>query len=217
MVYDLGGGTFDVSILEIGDGVIEVLATAGNNRLGGDDFDECVMNYLISEFKKTEGIDLSNDKVAMQRLKEAAEKAKIELSGVTSTNINLPYITADATGPKHLDVTLTRAKFNELTAHLVEATMGPMRQAMSDAGLKSSDLNKVLMVGGSSRIPAVQDAVKKMTGHEGFKGINPDECVAMGAAIQAGVLGGDVKGLLLLDVTPAEPRHRDHGRACSPS
>ncbi len=202
MVYDLGGGTFDVSILEIGDGVIEVLATAGNNRLGGDDFDECVMKYLVAEFKKTEGIDLSNDKVAMQRLKEAAEKAKIELSGVTSTTINLPYITADATGPKHLDVTLTRAKFNELTAHLVEATMGPVRQAMSDAGLKSSDLSKVLMVGGSSRIPAVQDAVKQMTGHEGFKGINPDECVAMGAAIQAGVLGGDVKGLLLLDVTP---------------
>ena len=202
MVYDLGGGTFDVSILEIDDGVIEVLATAGNNRLGGDDFDECVMKYLVSEFKKVEGIDLSGDKVAMQRLKEAAEKAKIELSGVTSTNINLPYITADATGPKHLDVALTRAKFNELTAHLVEATMGPVRQAMSDAGLKSSDLAKVLLVGGSSRIPAVQEAVKNMTGHEGFKGINPDECVAMGAAIQAGVLGGDVKGLLLLDVTP---------------
>jgi len=202
MVYDLGGGTFDVSILEIGDGVIEVLATAGNNRLGGDDFDEAVMKYLVAEFKKAEGIDLANDKVAMQRLKEAAEKAKIELSGVTSTNVNLPYITADATGPKHLDVTLSRAKFNELTAHLVEATMGPVRQAMSDAGLKSSDLAKVLMVGGSSRIPAVQDAVKQMTGHEGFKGINPDECVAMGAAIQAGVLGGDVKGLLLLDVTP---------------
>ncbi len=202
MVYDLGGGTFDVSILDIGDGVIEVLATAGNNRLGGDDFDECVMKYLVEEFKKAEHIDLSNDKVAMQRLKEAAEKAKIELSGVTSTNINLPYITADATGPKHLDVTLTRAKFNELTAHLVEATMGPVRQAMSDAGLQSSDLSKVLLVGGSSRIPAVQEAVKKMTGHEGFKGINPDECVAMGAAIQAGVLGGDVKGLLLLDVTP---------------
>ena len=202
MVYDLGGGTFDVSILEIGDGVVEVLATAGNNRLGGDDFDECVMKYLVDEFKKAENIDLSNDKVAMQRLKEAAEKAKIELSGVTSTNINLPYITADANGPKHLDVTLTRAKFNELTAHLVEATMGPVRQAMSDAGLKSEDLSKVLLVGGSSRIPAVQEAVKKMTGHEGFKGINPDECVAMGAAIQAGVLGGDVKGLLLLDVTP---------------
>jgi len=202
MVYDLGGGTFDVSILEIGDGVIEVLATAGNNRLGGDDFDECVMNYLVSEFKKSDGIDLSQDKVAMQRLKEAAEKAKIELSGVTSTNINLPYITADATGPKHLDVTLTRAKFNELTAHLVEATMGPVKQAMSDAGLSSSDLSKVLLVGGSTRIPAVQEAVKNITGKEGFKGINPDECVAVGAAIQGGVLGGDVKGLLLLDVTP---------------
>ena len=202
MVYDLGGGTFDVSILEIGDGVIEVLATAGNNRLGGDDFDEAVMNYLVAEFKKTEGIDLSNDSTAMQRLKEAAEKAKIELSGVTSSNINLPYITADATGPKHLDLTLTRAKFNELTAHLVEATMGPVKQAMSDAGVSASDLNKVLLVGGSSRIPAVQEAVKNMTGKEGFKGINPDECVAMGAAIQGGVLGGDVKGILLLDVTP---------------
>ena len=202
MVYDLGGGTFDVSILEIGDGVIEVLATAGNNRLGGDDFDKCIMNYLVEEFKKSEGIDLGSDRVAMQRLKEAAEKAKIELSGVTSTNINLPYIPADANGPKHLDVTLTRAKFNELTAHLVDATMGPVKQAMSDAGLSSSDLSKVLLVGGSSRIPAVQDAVKTITGHEGFKGINPDECVAIGAAIQAGVLGGDVKGLLLLDVTP---------------
>ena len=202
MVYDLGGGTFDVSILEIGDGVIEVLATAGNNRLGGDDFDEAVMNYLVAEFKKTEGIDLSKDSTAMQRLKEAAEKAKIELSGVTSSNINLPYITADATGPKHLDLTLTRAKFNELTAHLVEATMGPVKQAMSDAGISANDLNKVLLVGGSSRIPAVQEAVKNMTGKEGFKGINPDECVAMGAAIQGGVLGGDVKGILLLDVTP---------------
>ena len=202
MVYDLGGGTFDVSILEIGDGVIEVLATAGNNRLGGDDFDKCVMDWMAAEFKKTEGIDLTGDKVAMQRLKEAAEKAKIELSGVTSTNINLPYITADATGPKHLDVTLTRAKFNELTAHLVEATMGPVRQAMGDAGLSGSDISKVLLVGGSSRIPAVQEAVKKITGKEGFKGINPDECVAVGAAIQAGVLTGDVKGLLLLDVTP---------------
>ncbi len=202
MVYDLGGGTFDVSILEIGDGVIEVLATAGNNRLGGDDFDECVMKYLVAEFKKAEGIDLSSDKVAMQRLKEASEKAKIELSGVTSSNINLPYITADATGPKHLDVTLTRAKFNELTAHLVEATMGPVKQAMSDAGLSAGDLSKVLLVGGSSRIPAVQEAVKKMTGKDGFKGINPDECVAVGAAIQGGVLGGDVKGILLLDVTP---------------
>ena len=202
MVYDLGGGTFDVSILEIDDGVIEVLATAGNNRLGGDDFDQCIMKYLVSEFKRTEGIDLSGDKVAMQRLKEAAEKAKIELSGVTTSNINLPYITADATGPKHLDVTLTRAKFNELTGHLVDATMGPVRQAMSDAGLKPSDLSKVLMVGGSSRIPAVVEAVKNFTGSEPFKGINPDECVAMGAALQAGVLTGDVKGLLLLDVTP---------------
>ena len=202
MVYDLGGGTFDVSFLDIGDGVIEVLATNGNTHLGGDDFDECVMNYLVSEFKKAEGIDLSNDKVAMQRLKEAAEKAKIELSGVTSTNINLPYITADATGPKHLDVTLTRAKFNELTAHLVEATAGPVKQAMSDAGLTANDISKVLLVGGSTRIPAVQDEVKKLTGKEGFKGINPDECVAVGAAIQGGVLGGDVKGLLLLDVTP---------------
>ena len=202
MVYDLGGGTFDVSILEIGDGVIEVLATAGNNRLGGDDFDKCVMDWMVAEFKKAEGIDLSADKVAMQRLKEAAEKAKIELSGVTSSAINLPYITADATGPKHLDLTLTRAKFNELTAHLVEATAGPVKQAMSDAGLSGSDISKVLMVGGSSRIPAVQDAVKKLTGKEGFKGINPDECVALGAAIQGGVLTGDVKDLLLLDVTP---------------
>ena len=202
MVYDLGGGTFDVSILEIDDGVIEVLATAGNNRLGGDDFDECIMKYLVSEFKRTEGVDLSGDKVAMQRLKEAAEKAKIELSGVTSSNINLPYITADSTGPKHLDMTLTRAKFNELTAHLVEATAGPVRQAMSDAGLSGSDIAKVLMVGGSSRIPAVQEMVKKLTGKEGFKGINPDECVADGAAIQGGVLGGDVAGVVLLDVTP---------------
>ena len=201
MVYDLGGGTFDVSVLEIGDGVIEVLATAGNNRLGGDDFDKAIMDWMVAEFKKAEGIDLSADKVAMQRLKEAAEKAKIELSGVTSSAINLPYITADATGPKHLDLTLSRAKFNELTAHLVEATMGPVRQAMSDAGLSNSDLSKVLMVGGSSRIPAVQEAVKKITGQEGFKGINPDECVAMGAALQGGVLVGDVKGLLLLDVT----------------
>ena len=202
MVYDLGGGTFDVSVLEIGDGVIEVLATAGNNRLGGDDFDKAIMDWMVAEFKKAEGIDLSADKVAMQRLKEAAEKAKIELSGVTSSAINLPYITADATGPKHLDLTLSRAKFNELTAHLVEATMGPVRQAMSDAGLSNSDLSKVMMVGGSSRIPAVQEAVKKITGQEGFKGINPDECVAMGAALQGGVLVGDVKGLLLLDVTP---------------
>ena len=202
MVYDLGGGTFDVSILDIGDGVIEVLATAGDTHLGGDDFDQRIMDYLVDEFKKAEGINLAGDKVAMQRLKEAAEKAKIELSGVTSTNINLPYITADATGPKHLDVTLTRAKFNELTGHLVDATMGPVRQAMSDAGLKPSDLSKVLMVGGSSRIPAVVEAVKNFTGNEPFKGINPDECVAMGAALQAGVLTGDVKGLLLLDVTP---------------
>ncbi len=202
MVYDLGGGTFDVSILDIDDGVIEVLATAGNNRLGGDDFDKCVMDWMVAEFKKAEGVDLSGDKVAMQRLKEAAEKAKIELSGVTTTAINLPYITADATGPKHLDLTLSRAKFNELTHHLVEATMGPVRQAMGDAKLSAGDLHKVLLVGGSSRIPAVQDAVKNITGREGFKGINPDECVAMGAALQGGVFTGDVKDLLLLDVTP---------------
>ena len=202
MVYDLGGGTFDVSILDIDDGVIEVLATAGNNRLGGDDFDKCVMDWMAAEFKKTEGVDLTGDKVAMQRLKEAAEKAKIELSGVTSSAINLPYITADATGPKHLDLTLSRAKFDQLTAHLVEATAGPVRQALSDAGLSGNDLAKVLMVGGSSRIPAVQDMVKKLTGKEGFKGINPDECVAMGAALQGGVFTGDVKDLLLLDVTP---------------
>ena len=202
MVYDLGGGTFDVSILDIGDGVIEVLATAGDTHLGGDDFDQRIINYLVTEFKRTDGIDLSKDRVAMQRLKEAAEKAKIELSGVTSSNVNLPYITADATGPKHLDVTLTRAKFNELTADLVERTMGPVRQAMSDAKLSASDLGKVLLVGGSTRIPAVQEAVKKLTGKEGFKGINPDECVAVGAAIQGGVLGGDVKDILLLDVTP---------------
>ena len=202
MVYDLGGGTFDVSILDIDDGVIEVLATAGNNRLGGDDFDKCIMDWMASEFKKAEGIDLTGDKVAMQRLKEAAEKAKIELSGVTSTNINLPYITADATGPKHLDLTLSRAKFDQLTAHLVEATAGPVRQAMGDAGLTGNDISKVLMVGGSSRIPAVQEMVKKLTGKEGFKGINPDECVAIGAALQGGVFTGDVKDLLLLDVTP---------------
>ena len=202
MVYDLGGGTFDVSILDIDDGVIEVLATAGNNKLGGDDFDKCVMDWMVQEFKKAEGVDLSGDKVAMQRLKEAAEKAKIELSGVTTTAINLPYITADATGPKHLDLTLSRAKFNELTHHLVEATMGPVRQAMGDAKLSAGDLHKVLLVGGSSRIPAVQEAVKNITGKEGFKGINPDECVAMGAALQGGVFTGDVKDLLLLDVTP---------------
>ena len=202
MVYDLGGGTFDVSIIEMGDGVQEVLATAGNNRLGGDDFDQRIINWMADSFKAEQGIDLRGDKMAMQRLKEEAEKAKIELSGVTTANINLPFITADATGPKHLEMTLTRAKFNELTADLVEATMGPVRQAMSDSGLTASQLNKVLMVGGSSRIPAVQEAVKKFTGAEPFKGINPDECVAQGAAIQAGVLGGDVKGLLLLDVTP---------------
>ncbi len=202
MVYDLGGGTFDVSILEIGDGIVEVLATAGDTRLGGDDFDQRIMDYLVAEFKKAEGIDLNNDKVAMQRLKEAAEKAKIELSGMTTTAVNLPYITADATGPKHLDVTLTRAKFDELTADLVERTMKPVRQAMSDAGLKASDLHKVLLVGGSTRIPAVQEAVKGITGTEGFKGINPDECVAVGAAIQGGVLTGDVKDVVLLDVTP---------------
>ena len=202
MVYDLGGGTFDVSILDIGDGIVEVLATSGNTHLGGDDFDQCIIDYLVSEFKKSDGIDLSKDKVAMQRLKEAAEKAKVELSGVTSTQINLPYITADATGTKHMDITLTRAKFNELTAHLVQATMGPVRQAMSDAKLTANDISKVLLVGGSSRIPAVQDAVKSITGKEGFKGINPDECVAVGAAIQAGVMGGDVEGMVLLDVTP---------------
>ena len=215
MVYDLGGGTFDVSVLEIGDGVIEVLATAGNNRLGGDDFDQCITNYLVEEFKKSDGIDLSGDRVAMQRLKEAAEKAKIELSGVTSTNINLPYITADATGPKHLDVTLTRAKFNELTAHLVEKTAGPVRQAMSDAGISASDLTKVLLVGGSSRVPAVQEMVKKLTGKEGFKGINPDECVADGAAIQGGVLGGDVAGVVLLDVTPLSLGIEPLGGVCT--
>ncbi len=202
MVYDLGGGTFDVSIIEMGDGVQEVLATAGNNHLGGDDFDQRVINWMVGEFKKSDGIDLSGDKMAMQRLKEAAEKAKIELSGVTSASINLPFITADATGPKHLDLTLSRAKFDELTADLVEATIVPVRQALKDSGLELSEINKVLLVGGSSRIPAVQEAVKKLTGKDPFKGINPDECVAIGAALQAGVLGGEVQGLLLLDVAP---------------
>ncbi len=202
MVYDLGGGTFDVSIIEMGDGVQEVLATAGNNRLGGDDFDQKIIDWLVQSFKSDTGIDLSGDKTAMQRLKDEAEKAKIELSGITTAQINIPFITADATGPKHLDYTLTRAKFNELTADLVEKTMGPVRQALKDSGLSISEIDKVLMVGGSSRIPAVQDAVKGLIGKEPFKGINPDECVAIGAAIQAGVLGGDVQGLLLLDVTP---------------
>ena len=202
MVYDLGGGTFDVSIIEMGDGVQEVLATAGNNRLGGDDFDKRIIDWMVSSFKTETGIDLSSDKMAMQRLKEAAEKAKIELSGVTTSSINLPFITADQTGPKHLDLTLTRAKFDELTSDLVEATMGPVRSALSDSGLQIGQIDKVLMVGGSSRIPAVQEAVKKLIGKEPFKGINPDECVAIGAAIQAGVLGGEVDGLLLLDVTP---------------
>ena len=215
MVYDLGGGTFDVSVLEIGDGVIDVLATAGNNRLGGDDFDECVTKFLVEEFKKAEGIDLSGDKVAMQRLREAAEKAKVELSGVTTSNINLPYITADATGPKHLDVTLSRAKFNELTRHLVEATMGPVKQALSDSGLQASDITKVLLVGGSSRIPAVQEKVKALIGQEGFKGINPDECVALGAAIQGGVLSGDVEGIVLVDVTPLSLGIETLGGVCT--
>ena len=215
MVYDLGGGTFDVSILEIGDGVIEVLATAGNNRLGGDDFDKVVVDYLVAEFMKAEGVDLRNDKMAMQRLKEAAEKAKCDLSGMTATTISLPYITADATGPKHLEVELTRAKFNDLTRHLVDATVGPVRQALSDSGLKASDLNKVLLVGGSTRIPAVQDKVKELTGKEPFKGINPDECVASGAAIQGGVLGGDVEGILLLDVTPLSLGIETLGGVCT--
>ena len=215
MVYDLGGGTFDVSILEIGDGVIEVLATAGNNRLGGDDFDKVVVDYLVAEFMKAEGVDLRNDKMAMQRLKEAAEKAKCDLSGMTATTISLPYITADATGPKHLEVELTRAKFNDLTRHLVDATVGPVRQALSDSGLKASDLSKVLLVGGSTRIPAVQDKVKELTGKEPFKGINPDECVAIGAAIQGGVLNEDVTGILLLDVTPLSLGIETLGGVCT--
>ena len=202
MVYDLGGGTFDVSVLDIGDGVISVMATSGDTHLGGDDFDEAIMNWMVSEFKRENGIDLSTDRVAMQRLREAAEKSKIELSGVTTSNINLPYITADGSGPKHLDLTLTRAKFNELTADLVQRTTGPVKQALADAKISASELNKVLLVGGSTRIPAVQDEVKRLTGKEPFKGINPDECVAVGAAIQGGVLGGDVEGILLLDVTP---------------
>ena len=215
MVYDLGGGTFDVSIIEMGDGVQEVLATAGNNRLGGDDFDKRVMDYICSTFKAETGIDLSGDKMAMQRIKEAAEKAKIDLSGMTTAEINLPFITADATGPKHFETTLTRAKFNELTSDLVDMTMQPLRQALSDAGLSAGDIHKVLMVGGSTRIPAVQEAVKREMGKEPFKGINPDECVAVGAAIQGGVLGGDVKGLLLLDVTPLSLGVETMGGVCT--